>query len=216
MEAAGLTWPQLRVVGDEYHYQVVGRWGVEKWFRVPEPVYRGLLAIRTDSPYVFAAYVEQLRSFYASSKLPWKVGMVGEEFRPVNLADWFHERLVEWSASAPNGHATTHVFRKTSLQYALRGESTSRVAADARVSEGVLLTAYAKVTDPERRAESNRTFTRIAASLPAEVAARFGHVEVAPVPDSLVEKLKAATEARDWELVARLSAELAARKGVSG
>jgi hypothetical protein len=64
--------------------------------------------------------------------------MVGEQFRPVNLGDWFHERLAEWSASLTKGHATQHIFRKTTLQLARSGEDVNRqVAKDAKVSESV-------------------------------------------------------------------------------
>src|SRR5439155_23458899 len=103
-------------------------------------------------------------------------------------ADWFHERLREWSATLPKGPATAHVFRKTALQYARTGEDLNRqVAKDARVGEAVMLGHYVKESDPERRAESNRTFARIAASLPPSVAARYGHVP--PPADPLETRL---------------------------
>ena len=35
-EVACLTWRQLRVVGNEYHFESVGKRGVDKWFRLPE------------------------------------------------------------------------------------------------------------------------------------------------------------------------------------
>ncbi len=73
-----------------------------------------------------------------------------------------------------------------------------------------MLKHYAKVTDPERRKESNRTFIRIVASLDAETSALYGHVPInSPV---LEERLRAATEAKDWALAAQLTAELAARR----
>ena len=34
-EVAGLKWEDLRIVGDEFHFDTVGKWGVEKWFRIP-------------------------------------------------------------------------------------------------------------------------------------------------------------------------------------
>lgn len=36
MEVTGLSWKQLKVVGTEYHFEVIGKRGVEKWFRIPE------------------------------------------------------------------------------------------------------------------------------------------------------------------------------------
>src|SRR5262249_29194547 len=46
-EVASLTWDAVRVVGTERHFEVVGKWGVERWFRIPEALYRELLALRT-------------------------------------------------------------------------------------------------------------------------------------------------------------------------
>ena len=176
-EVTGLAWRSLRVVGNEYHFEIVGKWGVEKWFRIPEGLYRELLQFKTQSPYVFAAYNEQLRRFYEGSHRPGTAAMVLAEFAPECLGDWFHERLLDWSKSLPKGRATPHVFRKTSLQYARSGEDVNRqVARDARVSESVLMTNYVKETDEQIRQMSNRTFYRILASLPPEVARRYGHV----------------------------------------
>ncbi|HTU20215.1 MAG TPA: hypothetical protein VMG10_19275 [Gemmataceae bacterium] len=208
-EVTTLRWDQLRIVGNERHFEVVGKWSVEKWFRIPEGLYQELMAIQREEPFVFAAYNDQLREFYEKRQMPWKTQMVGVEFKPENLGDWFHERLIEWSRMLPKGRATTHVFRKTSLQYALSGESVSkRVAEDARVSEGVLLRHYAKVTDPARREQSNRNFARIVTSLDADVAAGYGH---APADTTELEaRLRIATETKDWALAAELIAELTA------
>jgi hypothetical protein len=104
-----------------------------------------------------------------------------------------------------------HVFRKTALQHARRGEDINRlVAQDARVSESVMMTNYVKEEDEELRAGSNRTFHRILASLSPEVAQRYGHAEV--VVDSLVRQLHDATAAKNWPLAAELAARLAAER----
>lgn len=205
-EVTTLTWTALRPVGDEHHFEIVGKMGVERWFRIPEGLYQELLAFRTDSPFVFAAYNDQLRWFHANSSRPERAAMVSTEFNARCLADWFYDRLADWSASQPKGHAHPHVFRKTALQHALAGEeeATERVAEDARVSESVLVGHYVK---PELRRKSNRTFHRILAGLPPEVARRYGHV---PAAEGHLEKqLNDAIAAKDWPAVARLSAELA-------
>jgi integrase len=49
-EVAGLTWDRLRVVAGEYHFASVGKRSIDRWFRVPERLYRALEAIRTRSP----------------------------------------------------------------------------------------------------------------------------------------------------------------------
>ena len=206
-EVMGLQWASVRSVGGEHHFEIVGKWGVEKWFRVPEGLYQNLLRLKTDSPYVFAAHNEQLRAMHERQGCMVQARRVTKEFNPINLGDWFHERLVEWSPTQPKGRATTHIFRKTSLQYARSGEDVNRqVAADARLSEGVMLTNYVKETDEQMRAKSNRMFARILASLPSEVASRYGHVEA--VSGNLKEKIKAGVVAEDWKRVAELTAEL--------
>lgn len=207
-EIAGLKWEQLRLVGPEKHFHVVGKWGVKKWFRVPDGLYNELLAIRTSNTYLFAAYTDQLRLFYERSVRPGTAKMIGATFNPDCLGDWFHERLVDWSKSLPKGRAYTHIFRKTSLQYVRRGEDASRrVAADARVSECVLMTHYVEESDPEMREASNRIYQRIRASLAPEVARRYGD-SIRETP-SLEEKLQKALAAKDWNAVAQLSARLA-------
>ncbi len=207
-EVTALRWEQLKEMGQERHFRVVGKWDVEKWFTLPEGLFHDLRAIRTDSPWVFAAYTGQLRRFHEGRDDGRRAGMVGEDFHPDNLAGWFYNRVVEWSGGLPGGHATIHVFRKTGLQYALEGESNGsrQVAADARVSEAVMKRHYTRPTDAARRAESNRNFARIVSALEPSVAAGYGH---APTAAALLEgRLRAALDVRDWDEVARLTAEL--------
>jgi hypothetical protein len=214
-EVVGLEWENLRSVGDEFHFAIVGKWGVDKWFRVPQSLYHDLLAIKTSSPHVFAAYNEQLRRFYEAGSRPWLAEKVSEDFNPINLGDWFYERVRDWSKSRPEGTACIHIFRKTTLQYARSGEDVNRqVAADARLGEGVMMTNYVRETDEEMRQKSNRTFHRIVASLPPEVAARYGHEQ--PKPRSLQEQVAAAVEAENWDLANKLTAELAKRNRQAG
>src|SRR5262249_21256783 len=111
------------------------------------------------------------------------------------------------SSTSPKGHAHPHVFRKTSLQLAWDSdEARQQALADAKVSEKVLRANYLSKLDKALREESNRNFHRIGAALPAEVARLYGHVGAA-TPD-LEERLKAAIEAKDWAVVARVSAEI--------
>jgi len=46
LEIAGLTWDMLRAVGEEVHFEVVGKWGVERWFRIPGRLHRRPLRLR--------------------------------------------------------------------------------------------------------------------------------------------------------------------------
>ena len=120
------------------------------------------------------------------------------------------KRVKEWAEKHAKGRAYLHLFRKTALQHARRGEDINRqVAEDARVGEAVMMANSVKETDDELRARSNRTFARIVASLPGEVACRYGHADQAPTP--LERQLEAAMAAKDWDRVAALSALLARR-----
>ena len=215
-EVASLRWSECRIVGNECHFESVGKWGVDKWFRIPEALYRELQRLKQcDSPYVFAAFSVQLRDHHATGRNPWLVSTVQKEFTPENLGEWFYRRINKWSKSLPKGAAYIHVFRKTTLQYAVSGEAAlSQVAADARLGAGVMMTSYAKETDEEMRHKSNRTYARILASLPPDVAERFGYL--APKVDPLAAKLQEAIAAQNWDLAARLSAELAKRSQQAG
>jgi hypothetical protein len=81
------------------------------------------------------------------------------------------------------------------------------LAADAEVSESVLMTSYVRETDEEMRQVSNRTFHRILASLSPEGARQYGYAETPAV--DLEGQFKKAAAAKDWGRVAQLSAELA-------
>jgi hypothetical protein len=159
-------------------------------------------------PIRFGAYNEQLERFYSQGPRPWLAELVGDAFNPTSVGDWFHNSLSEWSKSLPKGHATAHVFRKTSLQHARSGEDVNRkVAEDARVSESVMMTHHVEETEQELRNKSNRTYHRILASLAPSVAQRYGYVELEN--SKLERRLKAAVTAKNWSAVAKLTAQLA-------
>ena len=135
--------------------------------------------------------------------------MISLDFSPDNLGDWFYRRLVEWSVSLPRGRAYTHIFRKTSLQYARKGEDVNReVAKDARLSERVLMTSYVRETDEELRNASNRTFNRILCSLGPLVATRYGQPSQQKSREELEAEHASATAAKNWTEAARIANEL--------
>jgi integrase len=206
LEVAGLRWDSLRLVVNEYHFEIIGKWGIEKWFRVPDAIYFELLSLRTASHFVFAAYPKLLRSFRANNRN--LITGLGTEFSPTRFGDWLYRRVTDWSATTPKGRAFIHVFRKTTLQHARRGEDIARqIAGDARLSESVLMTNYVKETDEEMRQRSNRTYRRILASLSPEVAERYGHVQDAN--SAIEQRLRAAIQAKNWNLASEIAATLA-------
>jgi hypothetical protein len=203
-EIASLEWSRLRLVGEEVHFDMVGKWRVRKWFRIPARLYEELTAVRTDSPFVFAAYPDQLRLHHQSGPRPWLSKKVRADFSPENLGDWFYHRIVEWSETQANSTACVHVFRKTGLQHAVDGEAENRrVAEDARVTLRVMTTHYTPEQERQLREKSNRTFERIAKSLPLPVLLRYGYRPEAV--DSMQRELEEAVRCQNWAEVQRLS-----------
>jgi len=209
-EVAGLKWDDLRPVEDEVHFDTVGKRGVEKWFRIPGTVYGELLAIKTDSPFVFAKLNDQIRNFHLTEGRKSAARRV-KEFGVYNAGRWFYERVKGWSG----GKAYVHMFRKTSLQYARAGQdATQSLAKDARVSEGVMMTHYVKEEDLQFRAGSNAMFQRLCLSMTPEVARAFGHEHSATAV--LEQRLREAIGSRNWPLVGQIAKKLAGQDRQAG
>jgi len=207
-EFTSLRWEMAKVIGDEIHLEVHGKCGVEKWARIPDGLHQGLLGIRNSSPYMFAAYNQQLVDFYLATDRSRFARKVNAEFKPQAFGNWFQERIPMWAKATGREHATPHSFRKTALQYARAGEDVNeRVAKDARLNTSVMLKHYVTEREEELRQASNRTYERILASLPSEVAIRYGFV-----PDCQVMQLEklllTATASKDWARVIELATEL--------
>jgi hypothetical protein len=180
---------------------------VERWFRVPDGLYQELRQLKVDSPYAFAAYAGQLRRLHEKRGRPDRAEKVASKFKPQCLGDWFYDRLADWSAVQPNGHVSPHVFRKTSLQFVRVGEDVNLgIALDAKVSATVLTHHYLMETDEQLRQKSNRTYQRILAGIPADLAKRYG---LAELDETLERKIRAALAAKDWPAAAALTAQLA-------
>jgi integrase len=206
-EVASLRWDSLRVVNGQYHFDFIGKRAVRKWARIPVGLYRELSKIKTDNPYVFAAYSSQLRNHHAEKRTGF-AGNVSQQYDPTVFADWFHSKLVRWSKTAPNGHATQHAFRKTGLQLAYQGGvADSLIASDASITDSVMHGNYVDDTDQELLLKSNRTFERIVASLPLKVAERYGY-DPEKEGAGLTDLLKAAVDRHDWKAVEELMAKI--------
>lgn len=208
LEVAGLEWTSLRLIGPEknpteVHFEIVGKWGVERWFRVPDALYRELLVQRqAGNPFVFAAYSDQMRHLHAGN--PGCLKKVCAEFTASNFGRWLYERVKDWSATEAKESAYLHVFRKTGLQFAHDGEeeeASKKVATDAGVSEKVLLGSYVK---PKLWRQSNRTYRRLISSLPADVAQCYGYIE--DERTRLERQLETARDEGNWSLVGELAA----------
>lgn len=200
LEVTGLRWDRLHLHKDEVHFEVKQKASRKRWFRIPTQLYQDLLAHRTDSPYVFGGYTDQLRQFYAGQ--PQYLKRIGQAYDPRHLGRWIYLKIKEWSDER-QCQAYVHIFRKTGLQFMNDGEdqSTKKVANDAGVSEGVMLGSY---VDPVLLPKSNRTFNRIIAGLPPKVAIRYGYVE--DDRGRLERQINSATTEGNWDLVMKLVA----------
>ena len=203
-EFTGLRWDSLREFGDEVHFDIVGKWGVRRWVRIPTGLYAELERIRmADSPYVFAAYSGQLRAFHAGTNV---AASVAEQYKPEAFANWFQDRIGGWVEETGSIHASPHVFRKTALQFARDGEYINHaVAADARLTPSVMAGHY---VDEAFRAASNRTYARILASLLQDgIAERYGYIP-ASEQERLTDELRKATAKGDWRAVKAIADKL--------
>jgi integrase len=208
-ELASLKWDDLRIYGDEYHFEIIGKWGVQKWARIPAGLYQEMLSFKNGCPYVFAAYNEQLRQFYEKREMALFAANTAKEYVPASFGTWLQNRIPEWAVANGRPHATPHVFRKTALQHARRGEDLNQlVAQDAKVTASVMMRHYVSENDEELRHASNRTYARILASLPPDIATRYGYQAVNGTVD-LENRLEAAIRTKDWRLVADLANRLA-------
>lgn len=204
-EVSRLQWEDLRVVSEnEHHFKIIGKWGVEKWARIPHSLYDNLKRSRTDSTHIFGDFPAQLVSYHLSKNDSRSAKRVRLEFDPVNLGDWMYRKIKDWQIRYGRESAYLHVFRKTTLQYARTGADINRdVASDARIGEGVMMTHYARVEDLERQSQSNRTYKRILNSLSLEVARRYGYEETER--ELLLDRLEAARLSGNWNAVAEIA-----------
>jgi hypothetical protein len=202
-----LEWKDCRSYQTDIHFDFIGKWGIERWARIPILLFEELHRFRNQSSYVFAGYVDQLRDYYLQSQQNHHAMRVGDVYSPKAIADWFHDKLRHWHQSTGAPPATQHVFRKTFLQFARRGDNrAAAVANDARVSKEVLERHYTDEEEEELRQMSNRIFDRLMAGLPLEVLERYGQ-KVDQITQNKSDLL-AAYESGDWPEAARLAAEL--------
>ncbi len=206
-EVAGLKWDNLHVIGDEHHFDFIGKWGIRKWARIPPSLYEELLRSRTASPYVFGGFPRELQTHF-KKKRPGMEKTVNGEYSPEALGWWFNEKLKSWAKKTNRPHASHHSFRKTALQFARIGDDRNEaVAMDARISRSVMVRHYVDDNDEVLRLRSNRTFYRLVAGLTPAVAKRYGYV-----PDSdilgLQARLYAAAGNQDWQTVREIAGAL--------
>ena len=213
-EVASLKWENLRIVGDEYHFDFVGKWGIRKWARVPKQLYDELAKSKTTSPYVFGAFTDQLRKHYMRIQ-PGQEKSVNTEFSGQALGWWFNQKLKSWAIKNKREHASHHSFRKTALQFAHVGEDRSEaVAQDASITRSVMVRHYVDDNDEALRTRSNRTFYRLVGGLNAEVAKRYGY-EVDSDDLGMVVRLQSAIGNKDWQMVKDMAQKLIDRQRAS-
>ncbi|MDF1844357.1 MAG: hypothetical protein P1U77_23215 [Rubripirellula sp.] len=134
---------------------------------------------------------------------------IRKEFIAENAGDWMYRQVKKWAKEFAKDTAYLHIFRKTSLQFARRGEDLNRiVASDASLTTAVMMASYAEEADDEMRHKSNRTYRRILASLPVDVATRYGYEE--KTSGRLIEQLDTARSTENWSQVVQVAGALQA------
>ena len=207
-EISKLRWDDLREISDiEMHFYVLGKWQVERWVRIPPTLLQEMKSYQTDSPFVFDAYGQQLREHYLKMKKGSAATKVRLDFRPDNFGQWMYQKLKTWQVVTGRENAYLHIFRKTGLQLARQGEDLNReVAADAAVSESVMMSSYVWEAEEQLRQRSNRMYRRLLQRLSSEVARRYGYQD--SPKERLVSQLNVAAKSGEWATVERLAAEL--------
>lgn len=208
-EISELRWSHFRRVSStELHFYVKGKWRVERWVRLPSKVVEQVESFRTKSDFVFDAYSQQLHRFYLKRGRNSAAKRVRMDFDPQNFGEWMYRQIKDWQMATGRDNVYLHVFRKTGLQLARQGEDVNReLAADAAVSEGVMMASYVTEADLELRNRSNRMYRRLVQRLPGEVARRYGYD--ASQREQLAKDLNTALQISDWATVAKLASELA-------
>ncbi len=202
-EVAAIKFEDIRIVDGNYYVDLATKRQGEKWFRLPVSVYEELVKIKTDSPYVFAALSEQLRTHH-KTKGNLNAARQVMDYSPANSGRWFYERVKAWSS----GDSYVHMLRKTIMQMARAGEDVNlAVAKDASVTKGVMLGHYVSEDDPEMRAKADRMYRRICDGLTPKVAEAFGHRRSGT--EEIERQLRDAVAEKDWERAKRLSGQLA-------
>tara|TARA_R100000750_G_scaffold23568_1_gene15410 strand:- start:81 stop:1553 length:1473 start_codon:yes stop_codon:yes gene_type:complete len=206
-EVCSLRWEDLKSFGQEIHFESNGKHDVTKWFRIPQNLYHELLSLKTDSPYVFACYPEEMKKAFSQGKQKRYAKQIRNDYNPENLGEWMYRQIVRWAKESGYEHAYLHTFRKTTLQFAYSGEHAQQaVAQDASVTSGVMMGNYASEGDDVFRFRSNATFERIKKMLDSETAIRFG-VDVSRMA-KLHEQLEMARSQSDWSRVSKIAQQL--------
>lgn len=87
LEVSGLKWSDERRFFDECHFESTGKWGVTKWFRIPDGLRTELKEFRTSgSDFVFGSYPQQLREFFLGQHDNSSAQRVRADFNPENLS----------------------------------------------------------------------------------------------------------------------------------
>ena len=208
-ELTNIRWDHLRSFDGDYHFEIIGKWGVEKWARIPTKLFNELETMRVQgNPFIFAAYNEQLRCHHLTKGKPNDAKLVGTDFNPVALGEWLQVKIADWAKDCGWEHAHPHVIRKTSLQRARVGEDINRkLAEDARLGAGVMLASYVVEGDNEHRQRSDRMYWRLTKALPPNLVEQFGFTQAQP-NELLKMEIQKAMARGDWKNVALLSLEL--------
>lgn len=181
------------------------KWGKGKAVRVPPAFLAELQRHRSDSPFVWAGYVEQLRDYHLTRGHRASAHKL-KGFAPQRLRVTFQKWIAEWGddSKATDG-LSHHNFRKTGLQWSRENQLRSTEGDFARAANVTLDVAKKHYTTTPQRIWADLVFRNIASELgkDEELAVMMGF-EKATAPITPMDAVQAAINAGDWDEAARL------------
>ena len=94
LEVSSLRWTDERRFFEECHFESTGKWGVTKWFRIPDGLRADLEAFRMGgSAAVFGSAAQQLQEFFQRQHDNRSAMRVRTDFAPENLGEWMYRQI---------------------------------------------------------------------------------------------------------------------------
>jgi len=141
----------------------MGKWGKGKVIRLPAALLSEIRSFRSESPYVWAGYAEQLRQFHRNEGHHASAHKI-KDFNPQRLRILFQKWIGAWSKENAKG-VSHHTFRKTGLQFSREGQLRSfegEYAKHTNVSLGVADKHYTSETEKLERLRADIAYRNIA------------------------------------------------------
>jgi hypothetical protein len=185
------------------------KWGKGKMFRIPLCTLAELERYRTESPFVWAGYVDQLRDYHKTTGHGSSASKV-KDFNPQRLRISFQKWIGQWSRMNKVEGLSHHAFRRTGLQWSREGQLRSSESVYAQASNVGLDVADKHYTTKPKRIWANITYRNIASEIEgdSELASMMGSNSSSTRTIITIEDVQAALAQGNYEEANRLLALL--------